>query len=78
MYIHLQRRFMQNLTSDLNKYLIIPNKFINYRDINIDFILNNSKELSGMTWKRCGLSAIKGIVKVRVNHLGQIVSVGEY
>lgn len=44
MYIHLQRRFMQNLTSDLNKYLIIPNKFINYRDINIDFILNNSKD----------------------------------
>ena len=41
-------------------------------------INHDKKELSGMTWKRCGLSAIKGIVKVRVNHLGQIVSVGEY
>lgn len=44
MYIHLQRRFMQNLTSNINKYLIIPNKFINYQDINKNFILNNSKD----------------------------------
>lgn len=43
MYIHLQRRFMKNLTSDFNKYLIIPNKFITYQNININFILNNSK-----------------------------------
>lgn len=44
----------------------------------LETTVNDKKELSGMTWKRCGLSAIKGIVKVRVNHLGQIVSVGEY
>ena len=36
-------------------------------------------ELKGMTWKRIkSLPPIEGIVKVRVNHIGQIVSVGEY
>ncbi len=44
----------------------------------LETTVNDKKELSGMTWKRCGLSGIKGIVKVRVNHLGQIVTVGEY
>lgn len=35
-------------------------------------------ELSGITYKsQLGLGGIAGIVKVRVNHIGQIVSVGE-
>jgi CRISPR-associated endonuclease Csn1 len=35
--------------------------------------------LKGITFKsQLGLNAIKGIVKVRLNHLGQIVKVGEY
>jgi CRISPR-associated endonuclease Csn1 len=37
------------------------------------------KELKGVTYKpQLGLNGIKGIVKVRLNHLGQIVQVGEY
>ena len=36
------------------------------------------KELSGITFKRLSTNKIKGIVKVRVNHIGQIVAVGEY
>lgn len=37
------------------------------------------KELSGITYKsQLGLKGIVGIVKVRINHLGQIVAVGEY
>jgi CRISPR-associated endonuclease Csn1 len=37
------------------------------------------KELSGITYKpQLGLNGINGIVKVRVNHIGQIVYVGEY
>jgi CRISPR-associated endonuclease Csn1 len=37
------------------------------------------KPLKDITYKpQLGLNAIKGIVKVRVNHIGQIVSVGEY
>ena len=36
------------------------------------------KELSGVTYKpQLGLNGIKGIVKVRINHIGQIVKVGE-
>lgn len=44
MYIHLQRRFMQNLTKDVNHYLIVPNKFINFQKVDTQFILNNSKD----------------------------------
>ena len=44
MYIHLQRRFMKNLTKNINHYLIIPNKFINYQNVDKNFILNNSKD----------------------------------
>ncbi len=37
------------------------------------------KELKGITYKpQLGLSAIEHIVKVRINHIGQIVKVGEY
>ena len=36
------------------------------------------KELREITWKRCGLSGISSILKVRVNHIGKIVSIGEY
>ena len=41
--------------------------------------VDESKELVGVTWKRIqALKNLVGIVKVRVNHLGQIVAVGEY
>lgn len=43
MYIHLQRRFMKNLVIDNNKFLIIPNRFIDYENIDRKFILKNSK-----------------------------------
>lgn len=35
-------------------------------------------ELKDVTYKRCSLVGIKDIVKIRINHLGDIVSVGEY
>lgn len=35
-------------------------------------------KLKDVTWKRCSLKGIVGIIKVRVNHLGRIVKVGEY
>jgi len=34
--------------------------------------------LKGTTWKREGISGVEGIVKVRTNHLGEIIQVGEY
>ena len=41
--------------------------------------IESDKELKDVTWKRLkSLSSLKGIVKVRINHIGQIVAVGEY
>lgn len=43
MYIHLQRRFMINSVINPNKFLIIPNKFIEFTPITKKFIKKNSK-----------------------------------
>lgn len=40
--------------------------------------VEDKKELNGIAYKRLGLNGIRGIVKVRINHIGKIVSVGEY
>ncbi len=40
---------------------------------------NTTKELSNLIWRRItALNKLNGIIKVRVNHIGQIVAVGEY
>ncbi len=45
----------------------------------LETIVNYDRDLFGITWKRIkSLPWLRGIVKVRVNHIGQIVSVGEY
>lgn len=42
-------------------------------------INQNQKELMDITWKRIrSLPGLNGAVKVRINHIGQIVAVGEY
>jgi CRISPR-associated endonuclease Csn1 len=49
--------------------------FRHHLETNVD----DKKELQEITWKRiCSLSPLSSIVKVRVNHIGQIVGVGEY
>lgn len=35
MYVHLQKRKMKIRTNNVNKYLIVPNCFINYKNVNI-------------------------------------------
>lgn len=41
--------------------------------------VEDKAELRDVTWKRISkVNGLKGIVKVRVNHLGQIVQIGEY
>lgn len=41
--------------------------------------VQDRKELRNITWKRIqNCNGLKGVVKVRVNHLGKIVVVGEY
>lgn len=40
--------------------------------------VEENAKLKGITWKRGGPAMLLGIVKVRINHIGQIVQVGEY
>ncbi|NQW26266.1 MAG: hypothetical protein HQ474_00005 [Flammeovirgaceae bacterium] len=40
-------------------------------------VIDNPK-FKGVIWKRIGLSSIKNIIKIRINHLGRIVEIGEY
>ncbi|MEG0808094.1 MAG: type II CRISPR RNA-guided endonuclease Cas9 [Alistipes sp.] len=45
----------------------------------LETTVDTPKELNGITYKaQLGLRGIAGIVKVRINHIGQIVDVGEY
>ena len=45
----------------------------------LETTVDTKKELQGVTWKRISsLADLKGIVKVRINHIGQIVHIGEY
>ncbi|MHA3046706.1 type II CRISPR RNA-guided endonuclease Cas9 [Riemerella anatipestifer] len=44
----------------------------------LETTVENKNELKDVTWKREGLSNIKEIKKVRINHIGKIVHVGEY
>jgi CRISPR-associated endonuclease Csn1 len=45
----------------------------------LETTVESAKEVQGVAWKRVTSFAIMDkIVKVRVNHIGQIVKVGEY
>lgn len=69
-----------------NYSLISPNLFrvqkLTTRDYffrhHLETKVEDNNKLKTITWIRCGLSGLHGIIKVRVNHIGQIVEVGEY
>ena len=76
-----------DLTNPENYHLISPNLyrvqkfsssfyvFRHHLETNVD----ESNEQKGLTWKRItSIKNLEGIIKVRVNHIGQIVTVGEY
>lgn len=44
----------------------------------LETTVESTTELKNITWIRCGTNGLIGIVKVRINHVGQIVQVGEY
>lgn len=44
----------------------------------LETTVESKSELKEVTYKRCSLVGIKGIIKVRTNHLGDIIGVGEY
>ena len=57
----------------------LSSKFYEFRH-HLETTLKNSQlELKGVTWRRIqNLAAVEGMIKVRINHIGQIVAVGEY
>lgn len=69
-----------------NYSLISPNLFRVQKLTTGDFwfrhhletTVDTKSEMKDIIYKRCSLTGIKGIVKVRINHIGQIVTVGEY
>lgn len=76
-----------DLKNQNNTKLISPNlfrvqkiatknySFRHHLETNVDTV----KELSGIAYKsQLGLNSIEGIIKVRINHIGEIVKVGEY
>lgn len=72
---------------DPDKYAeISPNLFRVQKFTNKDYFfrhhletnVENNNSLKGITWLRLGLNGINNVLKVRVNHIGQIVDVGEY
>ncbi|UZO81389.1 type II CRISPR RNA-guided endonuclease Cas9 [Aquimarina sp. ERC-38] len=75
-----------NLFDEKNTSLISPNLYrvqkFTFKDYffrhHLETTVEDNKALSGISWKRCGLNGLQGIKKVRINHLGQIVHVGEY
>ena len=76
-----------DLTDPENYKLISPNLFRVQKVAtknyffrhHLETTVEEKKELKDIAYKpQLGLSAIKKIVKVRINHIGEIVSVGEY
>jgi len=75
-----------DLLNPENANLISPNLFrvqkFTIKDYffrhHLETTVDNIKETKGVTWKREGLNGIEGIIKVCINHLGQIVKIGEY
>ena len=74
-----------DLLDPKNKKIISENLFrvqkISTKDYSFRHHLETTVEtnviLKEYTWKRVGPNGIKGVVKVRINHLGDIVKVGE-
>ncbi|WP_045502672.1 type II CRISPR RNA-guided endonuclease Cas9 [Chryseobacterium sp. StRB126] len=58
----------------VQKFTIKDYFFRHHLETNVE----DSSPLKGITWKREGLNGIENILKVRLNHLGKIVQIGEY
>jgi len=75
-----------DLLNPNNYHLISPNIFrvqkFTIRDYffrhHLETSVEDKKELKDISFKRLGLNGINNMIKVRINHLGQIVQQGEY
>ncbi len=75
-----------DLLNPSNRKLISPNLFrvqkFTIKDYyfrhHLETTVEDSTKLKGITYKRLGLNGIEGVIKVRINHIGKIIQVGEY
>ncbi len=75
-----------DLSDPKNNKLISPNLFRVQKLATGDYwfrhhletSVDTKSQLKDIAYKRCSTTGIKNIVKVRINHIGQIVKVGEY
>lgn len=75
-----------DLLDPKNKKIISPHLFrvqkITTKDYffrhHLETTVETSNTLKDITWKREGLNGIKNLIKVRTNHLGDIIQIGEY
>ena len=75
-----------DLMNPENYHLISPHLFRVQKFTTKDYFFRHHLEtdvqdrgkLKGITWKREGLTGITGLIKVRINHIGQIIQIGEY
>ncbi len=66
------------ISQNLFRVQSISSKYYVFRH-HLETTVGEEVHLSGVTWKRIRTeNALKGVVKVRINHIGQIVQVGEY
>jgi CRISPR-associated endonuclease Csn1 len=75
-----------DLLNPENYSLISPNLFRVQKFTIKDYFFRHHLEtnvesystLKGISWLRCGLNNIDNIIKIRINHIGEIIHVGEY
>jgi CRISPR-associated endonuclease Csn1 len=75
-----------DLLDPSNRRIISPNLFRVQKFATKDYVFRHHLETNveddnstkDINWKRMGLSGLTGAVKVRVNHIGDIVQIGEY
>ncbi len=66
------------ISPNLYRVQKLSSKYYCFRH-HLETSIEDTKELQGITWKRItSLDNLKGAVKVRINHIGEIVAVGEY
>jgi CRISPR-associated endonuclease Csn1 len=75
-----------DLLDPKNKKIISPNLFRVQKFTIKDYFFRHHLETNvednsltkGIIWKREGLLGINAIIKIRINHIGDIISIGEY
>ncbi len=68
----------EEISKNLYRVQKLSSKYYCFRH-HLETMINDNNNLKGLTWLRItSFSGLEGIIKVRINHIGQIIHVGEY